>query len=105
MSWLICAKGIDARYDPFHSITIWRLRKEETSGKDHENEENEIRNQPDLQRKKKKRKPSQKRDTTVQNKEIWACYKSPSGAFSQKINTERWKLASKGQSQFRKNYK
>jgi hypothetical protein len=36
----ICAKGVDVRDNLLHSITIWRLRKEETSGKrNYENEE------------------------------------------------------------------
>jgi hypothetical protein len=32
--WLICTKGVNVRDDLLHSITVWRLRKEETSGKE-----------------------------------------------------------------------
>jgi hypothetical protein len=32
--WSIHTKGVDVRDDLFHSITVWRLRKEETPEKE-----------------------------------------------------------------------
>jgi hypothetical protein len=44
--WPIRTSGIDVRHNPFHSIAIWRLRKEESvRERDHENEEKKE-NQP-----------------------------------------------------------